>query len=238
MKTIRPFFACLSAALLCLNLDLAFSGAWTSDRWAEIVTTYTYTSGPNDTPEIAHALALFGAKYEAVVRCADQLGRSGLLQADVYRKNALFCLVADALPFNIVEQRFDMFSNRYTVKISSTPSLADFVKADIRNGSLDDKEMHYSWKEEMEPTLSPAIAPSFELSRAYRYLSNGRWRMAIIYMNQLEKKYAHWGELYMAKACAYLRMHEKGNARGALESACSSGVRDACQTIRALEAPD
>ena len=112
-----------------------------------------------------------------------------------------------------------MASRWYTLEISRSPGLVAFIKADIRNGSLDNKEMHLSWKEEMEPTLSTAIAPSLELSRAYRYLCHARWRIAIICMNQLEKKYAHWEARHKAETCADLGLHRKGHGRGAAASA-------------------
>jgi hypothetical protein len=74
----------------------------------------------------------------------------------------------------------------------------------------------------------PTIAPARELSRAYRYIRKHHWRMAIIYLDHLEKKYPHWGTLFLAKAMAYLGMHETDRAISALSSACYLGDQEAC----------
>jgi hypothetical protein len=195
------------------------------------VTEFSYTAGAGDTPSTARALALFGAKYEAVVRCADQLIEKGLLKADASRKKAIFCLVADAMQPQLLAQSVDESSRTYTVELRSVCTLADYVKAEIRNKALDEKEMRFSLKEEMEPAISPASAPALELSRAYRYIGHERWRMAIIYLAHLEAKYPHWGPLYLAKATAFRGIHERERAVSAMASACHLGVQEACSQI-------
>jgi hypothetical protein len=98
--------------------------------------------------------------------------------------------------------------------------------------------MHFSLQEEMEPVVSSTIAPARELSRAYRYIRKHHWRMAIIYLDHLEKKYPHWGTLFLAKAMAYLGMHETDRAISALSSACYLGDQEACLKINELDPSD
>jgi len=193
---------------------------------------HRYTSGPDDNPETAHALALFGAKYAAVFQCAQRLRGIDLLMVEPNRKRAIFCLVADRMQYKLIEQRSDPDLGTYFVKISSTLDLVDYTEAASRNASLHNEEQHYQLREELEPSLSGTIAPAFDLSRAYRYISQERWRMAIIYMDRLEVKYPHWGILQLAKATAYLKLHERKQAMGSLKSACNRGIEEACQKIR------
>jgi hypothetical protein len=62
--------------------------------------------------------------------------------------------------------------------------------------------------------------------------------MAIIYMDHLETKYPHWGGLQLAKAKAYLGMHETEKALSTLKSACYLGKQEACLMINLLDPPD
>jgi hypothetical protein len=238
MKPLRSIAICGLIWTIMLHGAVAWARMAAKNRRVETVTTYSYTAGADEPPETANALTFFGAKYKAVAQTADQLAEAGLLNADANRKMAIFCLVADAMPSRVIEQSMDAASRTYTIKIKSTLYLADFVKAEIRNEALDKAEKHFSLKEEMEPAVTPAVAPALELSRAYRYISHGRWRMAIIYMDHLETKYPHWGALNLAKARAYLGMHAEDRALSALNAACYMGVQEACLKIIALDPPD
>lgn len=233
-----PIAVCCLVGLIVLTAGVAWTKMTTDKRRLEVVTTCSYTAGAGEAPDTASALALFGAKFKAVVQVADQLADAGLFKMDANRKMAIFCLVADAMTLRVLEQSIENVSHTHTVKINSTLYLADFVKAEIRNDTLDKEEMHFSLKEEMEPAVPSTVAPAFELSRAYRYISHGHWRMAIIYMDHLEAKYPNWGALHLAKATAYQGMHEKEHALSALSSACYLGVQEACITLNALDPPD
>ena len=231
-------FVWLSVVSLLLHAGAAWSKVDATDRPTDAVTGFSYTAGPDESPETARALARYGAKQKAVVTTAGRLIDAGLLNKDADRQMAVFCLVADTMPFILLEESIDVDSRTYTVKIKSTLSLRDYVKAEIRNEALEKEEMHFSLKEEMEPEVSASIAPAFELSRAYRYISNRHWRMAIIYIDHIETKYPRWGALHLAKARAYLGMHELERAISLLKSACYLGIQDACLKINALDPPD
>ena len=112
--------------------------------------------------------------------------------------------------------------------------LADFVKAEIKNAALEKEETDFSLQEEMEPVLPSALDPGQELSRAHRYLRSRQWRKAIIYLDQLEKKYPYWGDLFFAKALGFEAMHETQQAIGAFTKACKQGHQKACKKARAV----
>lgn len=239
MRSIWLLTGCLLVLILGLHPEsAALAGQRTGDRPMVIVTDCSYTAGHHETFETAQALALYCAKQKAVSISADRLTDAGLLMVDADRHMEIRCLVTDAMQPELLEQSFDRENRICKVKIKSVLSLSDFVKAGIRNRELEAEEAHFSLKEELEPVVTPGIAPAFELSRAYRYIRNRHWRMAIIYMDHLVEKYPRWGALYMAKATAYLGLHEQQQAILALTSACNLGVRDACLKRQALESPE
>jgi hypothetical protein len=240
MRTPPTLVAYLLAMVVMVFLTegAVWSSGNTGEKQMELVTRFSYTAGPDDSPETALALAIYGAKHDAVVMAAGQLSDEGLLDNDAERQMAIFCLVADTMQFRLLEQSIDPANRIYTVEIQGLLSLSDYVKAEIRNESLGKEEMHFSLKEEMEPAVSPAIAPALELSRAYRYINNQHWRMAIIYVDHLEKKYPHWSAPHLAKATAYFGMHEKEQALNDLALACYLGSQEACLKIDALEPLD
>jgi hypothetical protein len=229
---------CLAAGLLLLSGATAWPATIGDGGQMVAVTEFSYTAGPEETSPTARALALFGAKYEAVVECADKLTAEGLLEAEAGRKKAILCLVADAIRPQLLTQSADVAHRVYTVKLRSICTLADYVKAEIRNESLDKEEGHFTLKEDLEPVMAPAITPALELSRAYRYIVHERWRMAIIYLEHLESKYPHWGPLYLAKATAFLGIHERARAVSSMASACHLGVQEACAKIDLVDSKE
>lgn len=224
-------FVLIAIGPACARID-------TNGQAITTITEFSYATGPDESRETARALALFGAKQKAVSIGAERLVAEGLLAEHINHRKEILCLVNDAAPYSLLESSFDKGSHTFTIKIRADLSLADFVKAEIRNEDLDRQERHFSLKEEMEPTVSSAINPALELSRAYRYIHNGRWRMAIIYMDHLETKYPHWGGLQLAKATAFMGMHETEKALSTLRSACYLGTQEACLKINLLDPPD
>ena len=138
---------------------------------------FSYRAGPGDSKDTMHALALYGAKHEAVVRAAGQLAARGLLKAYGERQMEVYCLVADRLQFSIADESFSKDGRTCKVTIKSRVSLSDFVSAEIDDAVLEKEEQHFSLQEEMEPTVSPALHPARELSRAYRYIGKHHWRI-------------------------------------------------------------
>ncbi len=204
----------------------------------QTVTTFSYRAGPGDTREKTRALALFGAQHKAVLRSAETLASGGLPIDYGDKQREIFCLAADELQFHVVDESFSEKNDSYTITINATVSLGDFVKAEIRNAALEKEEMQFSFQEEMEPVVPQAIDPAKDLSRAYRYIRKHHWRMAIIYLDHLEKKYPHWGTLFHAKAMGFKGMHETERAIESLSLACDLGNQDACIELEAVDPSD
>lgn len=225
-------------ALVHLHPRGAFAEADSTVPEMRTVTEFSYHSGPGDSRQTARALALYGAAHKAVLLSADHLAARGLLKDYGDRKMEIFCLVADELDYRILDELFSEKNRITSIKIKSSASLKAFVRAEIRDAAFEKEESNFSLQEEMDPVVSPTIAPAQELSRAYRYIRNHHWRMAIIYLDHLEKKYPHWGPLFLAKAMAYIGMHETDRAAGALTSACYLGDQEACLKMDGLDPSD
>ena len=110
------------------------------------------------------------------------------------------------------------------------------MKAEIKNAQLEKEEDAFSLQEEMEPTLTADLMPGLELSRAYRYIRHDQWRKAIIYIDNLEKKYPHWGDLFFAKGLGFEGMNENPQAMRAYLRGCERGYHPACGKFKALAA--
>ena len=237
LKTATILFF-LAMVLVYFHPEVPDADADSSVEGMQTVTSFSYHAGPDDSQKTARALALYGAKYKAVLLSADHLAGRGLLKDQGDRQMEIFCLVADKLQYSMLDDSFSEKDRIAVAKIKSSVSLDDFVRAEIRNAEFEKAEANFSLQEEMEPVLSPTIAPALELSRAYRYIRRHHWRMAIIYLDHLEKKYPHWGPLFLAKSIAYLEMHETERAISALSSACYLSDQEACLKLNELDPSD
>jgi len=237
LKTATMLFF-LAMVVVGFHPEVSAADADSSAEAMQTITAFSYHAGPGDSRQTARALALYGAKYQSVLSSADHLARRGLLKEYGDRQMEIFCLVVDKLQYSMLDDSFSEKDRIAVTKIQSSVSLNDFVRAEIRNAEFEKKEANFSLQEEMEPVVSPTIAPAQELSRAYRYIRRHHWRMAIIYLDHLEKKYPHWGALFLAKALAYLGMHESERAISALSSACYLGDQGACLKLNEMDPPD
>lgn len=230
------FVFCMLATVL--GARQAFSAVQSGAGEMLTTTRFSYRLGPGDTPEIGRALAIYGAKYKAVLWLAAKLADKGLLKHYADRQMEIYCLVADELTYTIVDESSDQTTDQCSIEIEIRGALADFVKAEIKDAQLEKVETAFSWQEEMEPTLLPTLAPGQELSRAYRYIRNEQWRKAIIYIDQLEKKYPHWSDLFFAKGQGFEGMREIEQAMRAYLKACEQGCHQACGKFKALAAEE
>jgi tetratricopeptide (TPR) repeat protein len=147
-------------------------------------------------------------------------------------RKEIYCLVAEYLNPSIIEKEVLKDTNEYYIKIKTKLDLSDFTRAEIRNNEIEKQEEHFSWQEEMEQYVYKTIRPGEEISRAYRYLRKKEWRMAIIYLNHLQKKYPNWHEIYFAKAVGYYAENKPEAMVDALNSACSLGNNEACEDLK------
>jgi len=179
-------------------------------------------------------LGLFGAKYKAVVLSAKYLTHKGLLENYGDKQKEIFCLAANEIKAVVIEKKLIDKENSYYVKIETNIESTDFIRAEIQNLDLEKEEMNFSFKEKMGQDVYESIDPAQELSRAYRYLRKKYWRVAIIYLDHLEKKYPNWGEIYLAKAIGFYAMHNMQGMMDALKTSCSLGNREACEDLEGL----
>ena len=197
-------------------------------------TDFTYNLRKGDSKELSKALALFGAKQKAVVLSAKYLTHKGLLEHYGKKQKEIFCLAINEIEASIIDEKFHEKGNSYYVKIKATVGVTDFIHAEIENLELEKKELNIPYSEEMEQYVSKSIEPGRELSRAYRYIRRGKWRVAIIYLNHLGKKYPNWGEIYLAKAIGFYSIHNVDKMMTALKTACFLDNEEACNDLKGL----
>jgi hypothetical protein len=103
---------------------------------------------------------------------------------------------------------------------------------DTQQDKEEDKE---SFSEEMEQRVPAEIDPGKDISAAYRLLREKKWRIALIYLNHLERKYPNWAEIQMAKALVYYIFHEPALMKMALSKACRLGNHTACDDLKNIK---
>ena len=228
---IKIIITCLLSATILFNWAPCFAEDYNDEDTLAIVSDYTYKIGSIDSQEKYESLCLFGAKYKAVVLSAKYLTHIGLLKTYGKKQKEIFCLAASELKISIIEKRLIEKENSYYIKIKTAIKSTDFIKGEIKNIELEEEEKNFSWQEEMGQHAYKQIDPGQELSRAYRYLRKRDWRIAIIYLDHLEKKYPNWQEVYFAKAIGFYAMNSIEAMMNALKTSCSLGNREACEDI-------
>ncbi len=221
---------CLFSLSIFIVPLLCIAAGGNNENTFEIVSDYTYHIDPGDSQEKYESLCLFGAKLKAVSLSAKYLNHTGVLNDFGAKQKEIFCLVTDGLKFSILEKK-TMDKWTYYVKIKTKIRIIDFTKAEIKNIELEKKENNFSWQEEMDQYVDKSIDPGKELSRAYRYLRKKNWRIAIIYLDHLQKKYPNWQELYSAKAIGFFATNKIQAMMNALKTSCALGNREACQDM-------
>jgi hypothetical protein len=220
----------LLSYLLFLFPPLCMADNEKIDNTFEIVSDYTYFIAPDDSREEYESLCLFGAKYKAVALSAKYLNHIGVLKNYGKKKKEIFCLVVDDLKFTIIKKKL-IAAGKYYTKIKTKIEVTDFTKAEIKNIELEKQESKFSWQEEMEQYVYKTIEPGKEISRAYRYLRKKDRRIAIIYLNHLQKKYPNWQEIYFARAIGFYAINKIEAMMNALKTSCALGNREACEDL-------
>jgi len=211
--------------------------AWSFDRdVVEVETTGAYKMGPGDSEELAGQLALFQAKKIAIDTAAKYLSSKDLIDIYESRKREIYSLAASLIPSQVLQKQWKREGNSREcfIRIRTTVGISDMIKAEKENQKLEEKDSQESFSGEMEPSVSHNIDPARDISKAYRLLRRKEWRMAMIYLDALEKKYPHWGDIFMAKAIVYFIAREPGEMKKALKKACSLGNKEACSDLETL----
>ena len=175
---------------------------------------------------------MFDAKLQAVKIGAKYLTNKGLLEHYGKKQNEIFCLAVNEIRTEILSDEYHPDEKSYYIKIKSIVTSIAFIKAQIKDQELENNESHYSYSREMEQPLAKEINPGEELSRAYRYIANMQWRVALIYLNHLEKKYPNWGEVFLAKAIAFYGEEDEDKMIHALRKACALDSEEACHELQ------
>jgi hypothetical protein len=179
---------------------------------------------------------MFTARHQAVQLAAKYLTHKGLLEHFQNKQGEIFCLAADEIETTVIEENFDRARGSYYVRIRAEINSLDFIQAQIKDLNLEKEEAAFSFSQEMEQPVLAVIDPGRELSRAYRYIRKKQWRIAMIYLGHLQKKYRCWGDLYLAKAIAAYGMNASAQMVEALDRACALGNQEACRERRGLSA--
>jgi hypothetical protein len=223
--------------VLILSALLAFASPAVCDDSDEedtvvMVTDFSYKIRGGESAEISRALALFGASEKAVDLAAKYLSRHGVLEPYGKRRKEIYLLAAETIDITVLEER--TAGNAYFIKIRTRVKSTDFIQAEIRNLAMEKEERAFSYRQEMDQPLMAGIAPGRELSRAYRYFRLGQWRLGVIYLDHLEKKYPHWGDLFLAKAIGYYSLCDTEEMTDALKKACELDNPEACDDLQRL----
>ena len=224
---------CFLSFLLLMFSSLCVADDGKAENKFEIVSEFTYPLAPSDLKDVYESLCLFGAKYKAVKLSGKYLQHIGVLKDYGKRKREIFYLVADDLKIQIIQKNI-IDSKKFYAKIKAEVTPANFIKAEIINNRLEEKERKFSWQEEMEQYLYKTINPGQEISRAYRYFRKKNWRIGMIYLDHLQKKYPNWQEIYFAKAIGFYAQNRFKEMTNALKKSCSLGNDEACDDLKSL----
>jgi len=187
--------------------------------------------------DLAKKMALFAAKRQAVDLAGKYLSRQGLVEAYERKRDEIYSLAAREIEAEILAEKRQTVGKIiiYRVRIRARVQPSDFVKAEMADTQREKQEAQASFSEEMEQPVSAEIDPGQDISKVYRLLREKKWRIAMIYMNHLEKKYPNWTEIQMARALVYYIYHEPALMKKALSQACRLGNSTACDDLKNIK---
>lgn len=187
--------------------------------------------------DLVKKMSLFTAKRKAVESAGRYLSRKGLIDANEPDKDEIYSLTAREIRTEILAEKREKIGeiSIYRVRIRARVQPSDFLKARIFDDQQEKNEEQKSFYEEMEQSISAAIDPGMDMAKTYRLLRKKKWRVAMIYLNHLETKYADWDEIYMAKALVYYILNEPLFMKEALNEACRLNNQIACDDLKNLK---
>ncbi|MGD8295140.1 MAG: hypothetical protein PVH37_25375 [Desulfobacterales bacterium] len=203
----------------------------------EIEAEGSYRIEAGSSIDLSKNLALFIAKRKAVNLAGRYLSRKSLIQVYELNRDEIYSLAAKEIRAEILEEKRETVGKTlaYRVRIRAWIQPSDFIKAEIEDTKQEKKEAKESYREEMEQSVSAEIDPGKEIAKAYRLLREKKWRILIIYLNHLEKKYPNWDSIYMAKAITYYILHEPVFMKRSLVEACRLDNQIACDDLKNLK---
>ena len=219
-------------ALLVLFSINSVASAGENDIF-EIEAEGSYRMEAGSSIDLAKKLALFIAKRKAVDLAGRYLSRKSLIDIYELKRDEIYSLAAREIRAEILEEKREPVRKTltYRVRIRTWIQPSNFIKAEMEDTKQLKNEAKESYQEEMEQHISAEIDPGRDIAKAYRLLREKKWRIAMIYLNHLEKKYPSWDHIYMAKAIAYYILHEPEFMKKALNEACQLGNQIACDDL-------
>ncbi len=203
----------------------------------EIEAEGSYRMQAGSSIDLAKKLSLFIAKRKAVDLAGRYLSRKSLIKIYELNRDEIYSLAAMEIRAEILEEKREAVGQTltYRVRIRAWIEPSDFIKAEIEDVRQEKNDAKESYREEMEQHVSAEVDPGREIAKAYRLLREKKWRIAMIYLNHLEKKYPNWDSIYVAKAITHYILHEPEFMKTALNEACRLGNQMACDDLRDLK---
>jgi hypothetical protein len=223
-------------ALFALFVFIVISAATSSameDEAIEVNIEGRYLMPDSVSVELAKEMAFYIARKKAVDLAGRYLLHKRLIESYELKRDEIYSLATNEIATEIMEQKRlrEGKAWTYVVRIRARVQASDFVKASMEDSKENEKEARASYHEEMEQPVPADINPGKDISHAYRLLRKREWRMALIYLNHLDKKYPNWAEIHMAKALLYYIHHKPASMKNALGEACRLGNQTACDDL-------
>jgi hypothetical protein len=199
----------------------------------EIETEGSYRMEAGSSIDSAEKLALFIAKRKAVDLAGRYLSQKSLIEVYELNRDEIYSLAAREVRAVIIEEKREKTEKTFTYRVRITAWIepSDFIRAEMEDNRQEKKETEESYREEMEQHIFAEIDPGREIAKAYRLLREKKWRLALIYLNHLGKKYPNWDSIYMAKAITHYVLHETEFMKKALNEACRLDNQIACDDL-------
>jgi hypothetical protein len=224
-------------ALLTLFSTNGVASAAEANDIFKIETEGSYRMETDASVDLAKKMALFAAKRKAVDLAGRYLSRKSLIKVYELNRDEIYSLAAREVRVKILEEKRETVGkiSTYRLRIRASVQASDFVKAEIEDNKQERKEANESYQEEMEQPISAEIDPGRDIAKAYRLLREKKWRITMIYLNHLAKKYPNWDSIYMAKAITHYILHEPVFMKEALSEACRLGNNTACDDLKNIK---
>ena len=224
------------ALLTLFSINGVASAAEANDIF-RIETEGSYRMETDASVDLAKKMALFAAKRKAVDLAGRYLSRKSLIKVYELNRDEIYSLAAREVRVKILEEKRETVGkiSTYRLRIRASVQASDFVKAEIEDNKQERKEANESYQEEMEQPISAEIDPGRDIAKAYRLLREKKWRITMIYLNHLEKKYPNWDSIYMAKAVTHYILNEPVFMKKALSEACRLGNNTACDDLKNIK---
>jgi len=225
----------MATLLVLFSINDVASAA--EDDIFEIEAEGSYRMEEGSSIDLAKKLALFIAKKKAVDLAGKYLSRKSLIEVYELNRDEIYSLAAREIQTEILEEKRQTVGKilAYRVRIRAWVQPSDFVKAEMEDTKQEKKEAKESFREEMEQPVSAEIDPGKDISKVYRLLREKKWRIAMIYLDHLEKKYPNWDSIYVAKAITQYILHEPVFMKKALNEACRLGNQMACDDLKNIK---